>query len=103
MRLICFWKHNLTQKGGRSLPLFLSRTQVDISNLSGLLRAESFLISSPESELRKGNASGFDCKFLVFNLIIPVATDAVRLCAPDYVRQINSLHTSVVCAILKEN
>jgi len=28
MRLICFWKHNLTQKGGRSLPLFLSRTQV---------------------------------------------------------------------------
>ena len=29
MRLICFWKHNLTQKGGRSLPLFLSRTQVN--------------------------------------------------------------------------
>lgn len=28
MRSICLWKHNLTQKGGRSLPLFLSRTQV---------------------------------------------------------------------------
>lgn len=28
MRLICLWKHNLTQKGRRSPPLSLSRTQV---------------------------------------------------------------------------
>ena len=34
MRLICLWKHNLTQKGGRSLPLFLSRTQVIFSNFA---------------------------------------------------------------------
>ncbi len=32
MRLICLWKHNLTQKGGRSFPLFLSRTQVNVIN-----------------------------------------------------------------------
>ena len=34
MRSICFWKHNLTQKGGRSLPLFLSRTQVTYTSIS---------------------------------------------------------------------
>ena len=37
MRLICFWKHNLTQKGGRSLPLFLSRTQVKDKELKAIL------------------------------------------------------------------
>ena len=32
MQLISFWKHHRTQKGWRSLPLFLSRTQVIFMN-----------------------------------------------------------------------
>jgi len=43
MRPICLWKHNLTQKGGRSTPLFLSRTQVKLGRRMNIKTTQDIL------------------------------------------------------------